>query len=70
MFNNEEPKQQDIAKTSRHRAIFRPKHRVIDVSKAVLKEQASHWVNAHPWSVIAVVLGATGLLGYSLGVRT
>ena len=70
MLNNEEPRQQDIGKSNRHRAIFRPQHRVIDVSKAVLKEQASRWVHAHPWSVMAGVLGAAGLLGYSLGLRT
>lgn len=70
MLNNEEPMQQGVVKSSRLRAIFRPKHRVLDANKSALKEQASQWVEAHPWSVIGVVLGAAGVLGYSLGVRT
>ena len=70
MFNNAEPMQQGIVKTSRLRAIFRPKHTTVDADKPALKERASHWVDAHPWSVLGVVLGAAGVLGYSLGVRS
>lgn len=70
MIQNEEPMQQAIVKTSRLRAIFRPKHRAYDPSKTALKEKASLWVDAHPWGVIGAVLGAAGVLGYSLGVRS
>lgn len=70
MLNSEEPMQQGTVKTSRLRAIFRPKHTTLDPNKPALKERASHWVDAHPWGVIGAVLGAAGVLGYSLGVRS
>jgi hypothetical protein len=70
MIHNEEPMQQGIVKTSRLRAIFRPKHKAYDPGKPALKERASDWVDAHPWGVIGAVLGAAGVLGYSLGVRS
>ncbi len=69
MLNNEKPMQQAIVKSSRLGAIFRPKPNALQTSKTALKEQASQWVEAHPWSVIGVVLGAAGVLGYNLGVR-
>ncbi len=70
MSNYEEPLQQSTVKTSRLRAIFRPKHASIDPNKPSLKAQTGHWVNAHPWSVLGVCLGAAGILGYNLGVRS
>jgi ElaB/YqjD/DUF883 family membrane-anchored ribosome-binding protein len=70
MLNNEKPMRQAIVKSNRLRAMFRPKASELHTSKTALKEQASQWVEAHPWSVIGVVLGAAGVLGYNLGVRT
>lgn len=70
MIHNEEPMQQGVVKTSRLRAIFRPKHKANDPSKPALKDQASQWVDAHPWGVIGAVFGVAGILGYSLGVRS
>ncbi len=70
MLNNEEPMQQALVKTSRLRAIFRPKTSESDPNQPAWKELASQWVEAHPWSVIGAVLGAAGVLGYSLGLRT
>jgi hypothetical protein len=70
MLNNEVPMQQGVVKTSRLRAIFRPKHAPVDPNNPALKDRASDWVDAHPWGVIAAVIGAAGFLGYSLGVRS
>jgi hypothetical protein len=70
MIHNEEPMHQGIVKTSRLRAIFRPKHKAYDSSTPLQKERASDWVDAHPWGVIGAVLGAAGVLGYTLGVRS
>jgi hypothetical protein len=70
MLNNEEPIQQGIVKSSRLRAIFRPKHKSIDANKPALKEQASQMMDSHPWGVIGAVLGLSAVLGYNLGVRS
>jgi hypothetical protein len=70
MSNNEEPMQQGIVKSSRLRAIFRPKHTSSDANKPALKERASQAMDTHPWGVIGAVLGVSAVLGYNLGVRS
>jgi len=70
MSNNEEPLHQSTMKTSRVRANFRPKRVTLQHNASGLKDWAAVWMETHPWRVLGVCLGAAGLLGYRLGVRS
>ncbi|WP_141734124.1 hypothetical protein [Oligoflexus tunisiensis] len=72
MLNSEETIQPSVVKTSRLRAMFHPGHasHEVDPNAPTLKDQASQWMDAHPWGALGLAFGVAGLLGYSLGVRS
>jgi hypothetical protein len=50
--------------------IFRPKHMPLQRERSGLEDLVAAWMATHPWHVLGLCLGATGLLGYRLGIRS
>lgn len=70
MSNYEEPLHQHPVKTSRLHASFRTKHVSFQHHKSGLSDLVTVWMETHPWHILGLCLGAAGLFGYRLGLRS